>query len=556
MDHLIESNVSTRNRHRLKLLKTKWLRLFSQNFPNIRFHAIITALHLPALPLEALLRLHPEQRHHPCAVLEHSRSDIAHANRAATRSGVHPGLSITRALARCPGLRIHERDPDRETAALHDLIRAAESLTPDFELTTPDTLLLDLPPCDSSSGKPDPRAAAALEPLGLPTRLATGPDPDLAHLFSLHPATSHSLVYRGPHSRWHSGPRATPDPSTITRLSRLPLTLARQLPGANTLDFELLAQWGLHHLDELAQLPRQGLGERLGPAALRLHDLLHARSERLLTLFHPIETFDSIVQFEHSSDSCESLIFQLKRILQTLCARLRSGYRAAAALELRLELEGASPHRREFPLPEPSCNPDTLLQPLITHLESLRLPGPVTGLHLSLRPGPPHRGQHELFDRGLRQPHRLADTLMRLAVLLGEDRLGFPVPGFSHRPDSFTLLPAASLFQRRETPPGPDPSGTRHFRAAGLPLSRFRPPVGIAVAWERDGRHPRPLALLSGPHRGRITGLHGPFPLSGDWWDPSRRWQQLEWDLQLDSGQLLRLAHHPPETWNLEGSYG
>jgi hypothetical protein len=92
-----------------------------------------------------------------------------------------------------------------------------------------------------------------------------------------------------------------------------------------------------------------------------------------------------------------------------------------------------------------------------------------------------------------------------------------------------------------------------------LPLKRFRPALEIGVASEPRGRHHYPLALLTGPHRGRITAVHGPFPLSGHWWDPAERWQRVEWDLQLSNKTLLRLAFDPSKApsrqWLLEGVY-
>lgn len=521
------------------------------------------ALHLPALPLESLLRHQPEKRRHPCAILsssiEHRSSVVRHANRAATRCGVHAGLSPTRALARCPELRFLERDPDSEATALRDLLEVTEALTPDFELTTPDTLVLgefqisDLgfqiegdphPGFRSQSEIRNPKST--IEALGLPLHLASASTPDLAHLFSLHPATSHVLHFRGAHYRWKS-PAPLQD-----QLTALPLALLRTF-SLSPPQLELLRQWGVQSCADLARLPHQGLAERLGPELARIHDLLHGRHHRLLRLFRPAESIETRVDLDHPLTNSSALILWFRRSLRVLCARLASRYRAASQIELQLELEASPPHLHRHRLPEPSGLPEILLRPLATHLEHLELPSPVTGFLLRLTPCTAHGGQHDLFDRGIAHPHRLVDTLTRLAALLGDDRLGFPVPSFTHRPDTFQLTPAHELFRepRRAAPP-PDTSGSR---TGGHPLSRYRPPVEIAVAFENARPHPVPLALLTGPHRGRITRRHGPFPLSGQWWNPSQKWQQLEWDVRLESRHLLRLSHTPPDRWHLEGAY-
>ncbi|MCH7226783.1 hypothetical protein [Haloferula sp. A504] len=514
------------------------------------------ALHIPALPLEALLRHQPEKRRHPHALLSPSAhsSTVIHANRAARRRAVHDGLSHTRALARCPELKFLERAPEAETAVLHDLLQCAESLTPDFELTTPDTLILAGLRIKQEIPSEIRNLKSEIEPLGLPLHLAAAATPDLAHLFSLHPATSHSLIYRGADYRWKK-PTHLHD-----SLTALPLQILHHLE-LGTFHLELPSQWGLQTLADLARLPRQDLAERLGPDFVRLHDILHGRHQRLLRIFRPAESIEAHTDLEHPLSHGDGLVLWLRRTLHTLCSRLASSYRAAAEIHLTLDLEDQPPHRHTHRLPEPSASPETLLRPLATHLEHLTLTAPVTGFHLRLTPCAGHAGQHELFDRGIRQPHRLADTLIRLAALLGDDRLGFPSPGFTHRPDTFALHPAHHLFDQTSLPSPRREAAhslwhlelrTSNF---GPPLSRFRPPIEVSVAFENASGHPVPLALLTGPHRGRVTHRHGPFPLSGQWWDPGEKWQQVEWDIRLETRHLLRLAHIPPDLWQLQGAY-
>ena len=77
----------------------------------------------------------------------------------------------------------------------------------------------------------------------------------------------------------------------------------------------------------------------------------------------------------------------------------------------------------------------------------------------------------------------------------------------------------------------------------------------MAVAADLSRRQPRPLALLSGPYRGEITGHRGPFTRSGHWWDAGQAWQRLEWDIRLANRHLLRLAFLPPDRWQLDGLY-
>jgi hypothetical protein len=77
----------------------------------------------------------------------------------------------------------------------------------------------------------------------------------------------------------------------------------------------------------------------------------------------------------------------------------------------------------------------------------------------------------------------------------------------------------------------------------------------IAVAHETRSGRPFPLALLSGPHPGRIVDWRGPFPMSGEWWDAATAWQRIEWDVRMEDRRLLRLAHEVPDGWRVEGVY-
>jgi hypothetical protein len=63
------------------------------------------------------------------------------------------------------------------------------------------------------------------------------------------------------------------------------------------------------------------------------------------------------------------------------------------------------------------------------------------------------------------------------------------------------------------------------------------------------------LALLTGPHPGRLIDARGPYPASGCWWEPAASWQRLEWDIQAADRRLLRLVLLPPDRWQLEGIY-
>ncbi|MEP2776047.1 MAG: DNA polymerase Y family protein, partial [Luteolibacter sp.] len=463
------------------------------------------ALHFPDLPLHCLLADGEISPTLPTALISEGEREKAHIlalNPAATAHGLSHGMGSLSAMARCADLYFLNRDPETEQAVAKELLTFAESLTPDFESTTTDTVILDLSTLIIAS--PQDWTHHTLDKasrLRLPVHLAISDTPDLAHLCSLSALTSATFT---PPSTIHiPGNPPSPLPLTIDDLTRsAPFSVLRS-------STQILHLWGIHTLADLANLPRQGLSERLGPQLTHLHDILHGKKHRLLKLRRPPTDYAARHDFESPVGHFEPILFIARRLLQTLTNRLRNTQRAATALRIILRYENNSSHRKHLALTETTLDPEILLRSLHTHLDTVRAPAPVTGFHLRLVPALPSHKQHEIFRKGLRDPHRFADTLHRLSTLVGHDRLGIPQIQDTHRPDSFCMHPATPDFQEITSPQFSPPGN--------LPMARLRPPVTIGVLTEPRGRFHHPLAILTGPHRGEITKTAGPYPLSGNW---------------------------------------
>lgn len=487
------------------------------------------ALHIPDFPVVAALRGSPRENRNPCGILsaggKHAdgKLPLMALNQAARATGILPGWQLNRALVRCPNLRLISRDPAAEAILRGQLVSMGEAITPDLEITAPDSVILDLSFRRSS-------ADLALEDLWLPDAeiwYAQAISPDLAHLASIQDSTRGRVIAPG-------------------ELAEMPIAVLETV-SRDAASTALLKLWGLRTLGEFMKLPRQALCERLGPEAGRCHDLLHGKTCRLLRLHRPSESLAQFIEFEDPAVSLDPVVFALKRLLHTLSGRLAARHLAARGLDLRLVLEAQSAVVRHIRFPEPQVGVEAMLSPLQAMLDSLQVAGAVCALHLDAESTFATAAQREWFGRHLPQPERWAETLSKLEAMLGPGRVGIPVPPEPFTPDAFTLHPAVGAFhplpERFARPPCP------------VPLHRFRPPREIAVAHEIHGGRPRPHALLNGPHPGEIVGLRGPFPASGAWWDPEESWQRLEWDIQLASRHLLRLVFQTPDRWQLEGIY-
>ena len=531
-------------------------------------HAMYAAIELPHLPLQAAARTTtatPPRT--PVAILDSGADNPApHAagtadepttdqparkpdgrvidlNRAARAAGVEPGMSAAQARARCARLQLLARRPDLEQQLHDQLLGLATDHSPDLESTAPGIVTIDLahrpaPPADYAG-----QILRALGEQGLHARAGLATEPDPARL---------AAAIARPLCQLHHDP-----PQRLAQLANHPIDLLPLAPAQR----QTLALWGIHTLGQFARLPAAGLAERLGADAPRWQALARGHGHRLLRLHRAPESLHQTIEPEHPLDRLDPLLFLLRRLLDTLLARVLASWRSVEALHLELRFEDHACHRARLPLAEPSNDPTLLLRLLQTHLETLAAPAPLTAARLELKAGQPLETQRDLFHRDLRAPNRFAETLARLQALLGPDQVGRPRLANSHRPDSFHLdpypltgpgaaAPARSKKNRRPRTPAPQTTAAT-CTLAGPPLRRFRPPLPARVDCDPGGR---PLQVDATGLRGRVHQCRGPWPLSGQWWD-DHAWQLAEWDVQLGAdGPLCRLARHH-DGWVVCGIY-
>jgi protein ImuB len=208
-------------------------------------------------------------------------------------------------------------------------------------------------------------------------------------------------------------------------------------------------------------------------------------------------------------------------------------------------------YERVFKIPQPTNDVDLLFRMLQTHLENFRSEHPIVAVALSAQPIKPAKEQFGLFETTLRNPHQLSETLARLTALLGSERVGTPVIEETHRPDAFRMepfswhgLPAHPIGRM----PVPRPA-----------LRRFRPALSASFLLDEDTlAHIRSVEIS-----GKIIEQRGPYFLSGNWWD-EKSWARAEWDVQLESGDLVRVHEADPPaqgygvargTWKVDGIY-
>ena len=335
--------------------------------------------------------------------------------------------------------------------------------------------------------------------------------------------------------------------------------------------FAILHKWGIHTLGQLSALDKEQLGARLGPEAIRMWERANGRSRRLLRLIRPPDSFQESFEFEREIETAEPLLFMLRRFLEQLALRLAAIYLVAKELTLQITFGNKQIYERVFKIPQPTNDVDLLFRMLQTHLENFRSEHPIVAVALSAEPIKSAGEQFGLFETTLRNPHQLAETLARLAALLGGDRIGTPALEETHRPDAFRMQPFGSTgFQsaigriRRGEPVGQagvlackrngrQDARLSHSQDGCAPLSpalrRFRPAVSASVLQDEE----IPAHVRSTEISEKIIAQRGPYFLSGNWWD-EKSWSRSERDLQLENGELVR-AHERNGVWKIDGVY-
>lgn len=493
------------------------------------FHA---AIWLPRFALQVVQRAEASGLRGPAAVLDSAPEAltgkgpgcILHVNPLAAQAGVTPGMTPSQGLARCSRLILKHRLPREEERAHQEMLACAEAWTPRYESTQSGLCVLDLSrqrEARLQSRECGQRLRAWFSKKALDARIGIAEKPDLACLAAR--AAEEVFVLDG---------RAGLDDTW----RRLPVQALEPSPDL----LNLLRLWGVATVEELAALPREGVAARLGEEGLRLWRLASGQAERLLRLVRPEAVYRRELELEHGLETVEPLLFLLRRLLESLCLRLAEEWLVAASQRLELRFEDGGIHACELRLAEATRDTDQLLRVCQTHLDGLTAPAPIVFISVELCPSRPLAKQEQLFERGLRDARRFADTLARIEAVLGTGRVGKPGLLPSRRVDAFAMADFLQPLPKEEDRP----------EVMGMPLRRFRPPHEVRVALDEG----RPVSFTRQGAVLAIFQARGPWLLSGDWWD-RQAWEREVWEIAASDGGLYQLAREGAR-WMLDGIFG
>lgn len=579
--------------------------------------ACLACVDVPALPLQLLLRRHPDWRDAPAAVVSggEARGPIVWVNREAVRQGARPGMRPAEAAACCPDLRVG-RITDSETRAA--VARLAERLyrwSPQVESAA------EVRPSLAGFGAVGSfwlRASGLSTMFGSPSDWAGALRSDLEQIgFRSSTAVGFSRFGVFAAARALFGEQVFRTPAEEKRAAgRAPL-VRFGLPDTLLADLEKL---GVRRLEDLLRLSGRGLGNRYGEAARRLHRLASGEVEiRAARVFRPDPPVERRASFDPPESSHERLVFRAKRLLDEILAELTREGLAVLELSYELQREDGRIAAASVTPTGPSVDGLRLLSLLRLRIGTETCSGEasgVTDLVLSARAGLQVSEPQNLFEDpparpGLREPlpegrssreatrrnrKPAAEALASLRAEFGEDALVRIESRNAHLPGArFRFVPVGPA-EALETPPirpdvrsgvrsdvrsddSPDSSGSGCFpvrpksvrpKSVGLTPDPFegaesKPKPGALVRRIYD--RPLPLPGPGGPEaprdwlwraleRGPVRGCAGPYRVSGGWWRrlSGRPITRDYYFVRLERGEVCWIFFdRDRDSWFLEG---
>lgn len=531
----------------------------------------VACVRVEAFAAAALERCEPGLREQPLAVVTGAppATRVVEANGHARAGGVRAGLSDAEASVRCPGLVRRPASAAAEAAARHALLEACLSVSPRLEDAAPGVVHVDLAGLHALFGAEADIAARLrrqARAVGLEARVGVAATRAAAAVAARVGSSVNVLAPGGERAALAAVPLAAldwPEPLAAT-----------------------FTRWGLTTLGDLAVLPRDGLGARLGPGGLAAHDRATGVDRAPWVVWTAPGFWEEAQGLEWELDTLPALVPVLDAVLGRLCARLAAAHLVADTLEVRLALATGGHHTRSVTLAAPLSHSGALVALLTLEIEAHPPSAAVTGVAISAHVVARRAAPGGLWQPPAPAPRDLAGVLARLSTLVGRANVGAPVALDSHRPDACTLEafvvdaseehgrgssvargavePAPAAAARAEPTPADAGADEHNAAAAGaqrppeetpagaLALRRLRPPRAVTVE-AVDGR---PLRVSDPAARTLdVVMCAGPWRISGDWWDTDV-WARDEWDVALADNTVWRLAHDRlHDTWFLDGVY-
>jgi protein ImuB len=332
---------------------------------------------------------------------------VGEVSLAAEAFGVHPGMRLGEALARCPRLGLIAPDPAGVADAWERLLVRLESIGAAVEPERPGLVCFDALGLMRLHRGLDGVLTAARRALGVPARLGVAP--------SRFAAVAAATRARARRPEIVSGARA----DARAYLAQLPVALLRARPALAELP-EALERLGVRTLGELSELPVAALADRFGRAGLLAHELASG-GDGALRPRPPSEFLRESLELPEAASGSQ-LERGLGLLIDRLLARHERNGRTLRAVVLSASLvEQGGTWREQVVFREALADQARMRLVLVPRLALI--PAPAEVLRLSVeRFGPPASDQRPLLeDSSAARIARLREAIRQTRAAAGPD---------------------------------------------------------------------------------------------------------------------------------------
>jgi protein ImuB len=332
---------------------------------------------------------------------------VGEVSLAAEAFGVHPGIRLGEALARCPRLTLVPADPAGVADRWERLLVRLESIGAAVEPERPGLACFDAQGLVRLHRGIDGVLAAARRALRTPARYGAAPSRFAAVAAATRARARRPLIISGG--------------QTAARefLATMPVALLRARPALAELP-EALERLGVYTLGELAALPAAALADRFGSAGLLAYELAVGGDGAL----RPRPASELIRESLELPDAGSGS--QLERALGLLIDRLlarreRRGRTLRAVVLSAVLVERGGTWREQVVFREALADPVRMRLALAPHLQSI--PAPAEELRLAIeRFGPPASDQRGLLEDPVEaRTARLREAIRQTRAAAGPD---------------------------------------------------------------------------------------------------------------------------------------
>jgi protein ImuB len=329
---------------------------------------------------------------------------IGEVSLAAEAFGVHPGMGLGEALARCPRLALVPPDPAGVADVWERLLVRLESIGAAVEPERPGLVCFDARGLERLHGGVEGVLTAARRALRSPARFGVAPSRFAAVAAATRARSRRPVIVSSPARAF---------------LAPLPVALLRARPALADLP-EALERLGVKTLGELAALPPAAVADRFGAAGLHALELA-CGGDGAVRPRPPSELVRESLELPEAASG-----LQLERALMLLIDRLlsrrerRGRTLRSVALSAVLVAEGGT-WREQVSFREALADSERMLLALAPRLQLM--PAPAEELRLAVeRFGPPAVDQRALLsDPSSARAARLRSAIRQARAAAGPD---------------------------------------------------------------------------------------------------------------------------------------